>query len=220
MTYMDALAQLGDSTEREVSRLFALYTAGAVTRDQFVDLATVSISLGQQQGRVMAEVSLLAWLDAAGLPPVPVAAAPIAHYTDSDRVRRGLGTIMADGVLDPDVTEKRLRRLGHAETVEASQQSFGKSMQQSPYVSGWTRGLEPKACELCRWWDRDGTIWPTDHTMPTHKGCVCTPIPQQVKQVARVGREGQELSDIRAAQGTYKQRQESGYSSSKKDSRS
>lgn len=219
MTYMDALRNLGQSAERELNRLLDQYVSGAITSALLVELGTVAVSLGQQQGRLMAEIAMLSWLEAHGHAAVPVAAARIEHYADSGRVRRGIETIMAAGVLDPDVTGQRLSRLAHAETVESSQQSFGQIMKESPHVSGWVRGLEPKACELCRWWDRDGTIWPTDHTMPTHKGCVCTPIPQAAQQVAKVGREGRELSDIRAVRGTYQERQESGYSSSKKDSR-
>ena len=214
MSYMESLERLGDSTEREVSRLFSLYTAGSVTRDEFVDLATVAVSLGQQQGRAMAEVSLLAWLDAAGVVASPVAAQPIAHYTDSERVRKALHTVMGAGVLEPDVIEKQLRRLSFSETVESSQRAFAKAMHESGQVEGWTRGVETGACELCIWWEADGRVWPTEHSMPTHKGCVCTPIPQTPKRVGTVKREGREMSSVRAAKGSYKERQESGYMSS------
>lgn len=219
MTYMEALEKLGKTTEREIRRLFGLYLGAEITSSLFVELGTVAVSLGQQQGRYMAELSLLSWLDAHKGSAKPVAAKPIEHYQDSDRVRKGLETVIADGVVDPDETARRLERLAFSETVESSQRSFGAAMAKAPEVKGWVRGLEPDACELCNWWSRDGRVWPADHTMPTHKGCVCTPIPMSTDRIAEVGGEAATMSRIRRKRGTYEERQQSGYARSKQEGR-
>lgn len=211
MSYMDALGNLGRTTERELVRLLGLYTAGQLMATQFVDLATVAVSLGQQQGRIMAEVALMAWLEASGKRVEPVAAPKLQHYADSDRVRRGLETIVAAGVLDPADTEMRVKRFGYSETVESSQRAFGQAMQDSGQVTGWTRGLEPDACELCQWWSRDGRVWPVEHSMPTHKGCICTPIPSDAAVVPSVGKDARWYSADRELEGSYTERQSSGY---------
>ena len=177
MSYMEALVNLGEVTGRELSRLLKAYLAGEVSMSQLVDLSTVTISLAQQQGRIMAEVSLLSWMTANGLAEQPAAARPIPHYADSDRVRSGVQTIMERGVIDPDQVDMQLQRLGYSESVESSQRAMSAAMQESGVVDGWTRGLEPDACQLCQWWARDGQVWPVNHSMPTHKGCCCTPIP-------------------------------------------
>lgn len=219
MSYMEALERLGKTTEREIRRLFGLYLGAEITANLFVDLGTVAVSLGQQQGRYMAELSLLAWLDAHKGSARPVAAPPIEHYHDSGRVRKGLETVIGDGIIDPDETARRLERLAFSETVESSQRAFGAAMAKAPEVKGWTRGLEPDACQLCNWWSRDGRIWPADHTMPTHKGCVCTPIPTAAEKIGQVGGEAFTMSNIRRKQGTYEERQQSGYADSKRQGR-
>lgn len=219
MTYMDALEKLGRTTEREIRRLFGLYLGAEISANLFVDLGTVAVSLGQQQGRYMAELSLLSWLEAHKGSARPVAAAPIEHYQDSNRVRKGLETVIGDGIIDPDETARRLERLAFAETVESSQRSFGAAMAKAPEVKGWTRGLEPDACQLCNWWSRDGRVWPADHTMPTHKGCTCTPVPAVEYGDISVSDEAARASSVRAAQGSYAERQQSGYADSKRESR-
>lgn len=46
-----------------------------------------------------------------------------------------------------------------------------------PVIIGWTREMEATACQLCRWWDRNGRVWPVTKRMPTHKGCACSQKP-------------------------------------------
>lgn len=219
MTYQETLQNLGETTERSVIARLREYTAGRITLDTLTELAVTVIAAAQQQGRYAAELSLVAWLQAAGHPARPVAAPQLDHYADPQRLRKAIGTIVDTGVLDPDVTERRMARLAYSETVESSQAAFGQAMRKSGVVNGWVRGLEPRACELCRWWARDGRVWPVDHTMPTHKGCTCTPIPAQVEYVPTVQGEAENASAIRRKRGTYEERQQSGYANSKRESR-
>lgn len=175
MTYQEALTRLGESTERAVLAELQNYYAGVISLDQFVDLAGTVVMLGQQQGRIAAELSLVAWLQGIGAAADPIAAAPLAHFQDHGRIRDALWTITAGG--GNDQVKNRLSRMAYSETVESSQRAFLEALKESNHAGGWVRGLEPGACQLCRWWSRDGQEWPVDHVMPTHPGCTCTPIP-------------------------------------------
>lgn len=97
------------------------------------------------------------------------------HYTDLHRLHRAVVTATAD----PDQYDvlMRLARLARAEYGEAGQRGYQKALQADTRIRGWTRGLEPDACQLCRWWWREGRVWPKGHAMPTHPGCMCTPVP-------------------------------------------
>lgn len=220
MSYQEALDNIGKTTERALVSSYQRVVAGAMSMALFQDLAVTLIALGQAQGRMAAEVSFLAWLQATiGADALPVAAAPLPHYRDEKRLRKAIVTVTEKGDLDQAAVESQLGRLAFAETVESSQRAFGEAMEQSPHAESWVRGLEPKACELCVWWWRDGRVWPKSHSMPTHKGCTCTPIPSQEEAAAPVSKEGATASRIRNKQGTHEERQKSGYSQSKKDSR-
>src|SRR5699024_2639931 len=98
MSYQDALEQLGSTAERSILNELRRYTSGQISLDTFVDLAATIVALGQQQGRMAAEVSLLAWLQSIGAAAVPVAAPPIDHYMNSDRVRDAIWTVVGTGV--------------------------------------------------------------------------------------------------------------------------
>ena len=76
-----------------------------------------------------------------------------------------------------EVPEAIIARLARAETFTAGQSAYSDGIASSPHTKGWIRGLEPDACQLCRWWWREGRVWPKAHPMPTHKGCTCSPIP-------------------------------------------
>jgi hypothetical protein len=51
---------------------------------------------------------------------------------------------------------------------------------------------------MCRWWHRDGRVWPTSHTMPTHKGCECTQRPVVTDRVLSLSRRAMDQSADRA----------------------
>src|SRR5699024_11600567 len=66
-----------------------------------------------------------------------------------------------------------LGRLALSEAVDSARAVCAEYMQGTRQVDGWVRQLDSDPCELCRWWHRDGRIWPASHTMPAHKGCAC-----------------------------------------------
>ena len=69
----------------------------------------------------------------------------------------------------------RIERLARSEPLEAAQNATIDAMQQQPLVEGWTRQMDDDPCQLCRWWWREGRIWPKEHPFQSHKGCNCQP---------------------------------------------
>lgn len=89
---------------------------------------------------------------------------------DRERFDRAVETIL-DG--PEELAAMRLSRLGFSESVEQARRVTSDYMRGTEQVTGWVRQMDSDPCELCRWWWRDGRIWPESHTMPTHKGCCC-----------------------------------------------
>ena len=106
-----------------------------------------------------------------GTPVAPVGA--VRPLDDPDRLTTAARTLLA--LENPSLA--RWERLARAEGQEAAARAYSDAVKRSPHVTGWRRGISGSACQLCRWWSRDGRVWAADHTMPTHKGCTCNPVP-------------------------------------------
>lgn len=176
MSYQEALENIGEVSSREMLARYEDYRAGRITLQQFKDMAITVIALANEQGRIMAELSYSAWLQSTGREPYTVAAAAVGHYRNTERMGKAIDTIMG-GV--EDTADMRLQRLAYGESVESSQRAFHSAMETDEVAGGWVRGLDSKPCQLCRWWYRDGRVWPISHEMPTHTGCTCNPIPTE-----------------------------------------
>jgi len=74
----------------------------------------------------------------------------------------------------PD-TQMRIERFARSETLETAQSATVEAMQHQPLIEGWTRQMDADPCQLCRWWWREGRIWPKEHPFQSHKGCNCQP---------------------------------------------
>lgn len=173
MSYTEQLHELGQETERQVLSLWEL-VPDELTPAEFDELAAVIIATASAQGQVLAELALLAVV-AGELGPAAAApaAAPVgAHHLDTSRLSRALSTARGSAGDDPS---SRLARLARSEPVESSQRAYSRAIKKHPAVEGWVRQLDADPCQLCRWWYRDGGVWPKSHTMPTHKGCECSP---------------------------------------------
>ncbi|WP_137120917.1 hypothetical protein [Segeticoccus rhizosphaerae] len=171
MTYEDHLRKLSEGTAKTTAAVLASWREGLLDQGDFLDLTAGFIATGNAQGRALALLALRGYLEAATGTPEPVAIP--AATDDRPRLSKALRTIVdAD-----DDTTMRLHRLASNEPIQAATGAFNDGMAAHPRIEGWTRGLESGACQLCRWWWRDGRVWRADHAMPRHTGCVCHPIP-------------------------------------------
>ena len=166
------MKNLTGRAEKDAQRLLQAYTVGNIDRGIFVGSLVDLVDRYRARGATTAVTVLRAYVEAAQALPVTVD--PRFPATEATRLTKAVETVLASDL----PTDMQVTRLIVGETLQAAHRAYGDTMDNMPEVDGWTRGLEADACELCQWWSRDGQVWPTDHEMPTHKGCVCHPIPE------------------------------------------
>lgn len=184
MSFRAELIDLGGRAEVSVLQVYRRFLDGTISRDMAVELLSTLVGRYSVQAATLADVSLAATLMADTARPVPVTAA--APAVDLDRLSKAAGTVLT--VADAsDVPEAIVARLARAETFTAGQEAYAEGIASSKATKGWIRGISPNCCELCRWWWREGRVWPKAHPMPTHKGCTCSPIPVVRDDIASTG---------------------------------
>lgn len=184
MSYSEQLDALGESVADQVQQLHEQHEAGELDRDTFVELALVLVLLGMAQAAALSELSLTAQLAAAGVadpfPRVVIRPDPAGREA---RARAALHEALS---APPEQRTERLRMESRSETLRSGSESYsGAVSSRSDEIAGWTRGLNVDACQLCRWWHREGRVWPSDHPMPQHKGCLCAPVVKMGGRPAR-----------------------------------
>lgn len=175
MSYRDELLALGERSEKALVEIYRRYAQGLIDRETAVTIIADLLGAANSQAAALADVALAAQLMVDVQQPVATAGI-VRPISDTERLAKAAGTLLT--VADAsDVPEAIVARIARAEPYEASQRAFTEAVEKSGLTRGWIRGLEPDACQLCRWWWRDGRVWPKGHRMPTHTGCACTPIP-------------------------------------------
>ena len=175
MTYDQVIAAVGqDAADRLVA---FLDTDPPPSGQAVVEYVALVVGAANATAATAAVLSLAqAVADALGvhvrLPATPTP--PSAHHTDLDRLRTAAATVL---MLSQDDPAGRLRRLALAETADSAADAYSRALTSDKRVTGWTRALDADACQLCRWWSREGRVWPKDHPMPRHKGCLCAQKP-------------------------------------------
>lgn len=183
MTYQDELEAQAEAVADQVLAALAAYAAGTLTADALAAVVSAFIAAGNSGAAVLADLSLAAAVTTAtGTPAAPLGIG--RPDTDPARLAQAVSTILTDldrqRATDPDAAlttaQTRFLRLAESEIKEAGARAYSEAVSKSRSVTGWTRGLRADACQLCRWWSREGRVWAADHTMPTHKGCTCSQI--------------------------------------------
>lgn len=174
----DVWAALGDSAGDRAVALFRRLHASGMTVPELQRALSMMITSSNlhagAEGEALAVAKLQSWLETVD----PIPAASVAHSVDRERLAKGVGTVLerldpADLEVSTVTVTAGLHRLARAEAVAAGQGAYRDTMSRSPKVTGWRRQTEADACELCRWWSRDGQVWPKDHPLQTHTGCTC-----------------------------------------------
>lgn len=176
MTYEETLGRLAQTTSDALVGLWEARLAGTITDDEFLDLAHTVLRLATRQGLEVGALSIRAHLEVATGMPQPAITPTLPPADDDARLAAALQTILANREAVEEIST-RLERIGRNEPVEAATRAASEAMQADTRVTGWTRGLESDACELCRWWHREGRVWQPTHPMPRHTGCQCHPVP-------------------------------------------
>lgn len=171
MSYRDTLGTLGDTTAAKVQALVAAWRAGDLDHDTAVAMIAAVIAAANSTATALADLAVAADLTIATGTAVP-ALGIVPPSTDTTRLTHAARTLL-DVLNDTPDPDARVARLGRSEPLTRAQDARGEALARSPLVDGWRRSVTG-TCQLCTWWARDGRVWPTDHRMPTHKGCRCT----------------------------------------------
>ncbi|AWG51484.1 hypothetical protein DDT48_20160 [Mycobacteroides abscessus] len=201
--YQAATEQLATSTERQALAIYAELQADRLPPSETTLLLAALINRANASAVSLADVWLAVQIEEQTGQPVPTVG--VLPVDDSERLAKAVNTVLSEGnggqsvvnagqkqagVSDdranhlPDAgqmadqtnaPDMRLQRMARGEVFEAAQRATHDAMQKQPLVEGWVRHMDADPCQLCRWWWREGRIWPKSHRMPTHKGCNCQP---------------------------------------------
>lgn len=175
--FEDLLENLGKASTQGVLDTLALWREGYITREMFIEISVDILGLAIRQGSYQGQLTY-AEMAALFTDTVP----DYANVIEVDKIAgqpRGQVSDALHTVLDgePEKIGMRLTRLARSVTMTSAQEAYQDSLQADTRVSGWTRGLDMDACELCQHWERNGRVWPQDHPMPTHTNCKCQQVP-------------------------------------------
>lgn len=174
--YETRLRGIGDNLAVMLERLWARHAMGALTLEEFTDLAVILVTAANGQAVALARLSVAAYITAQTGVPLPVVTEePPPYRTDPERVHKSLRTIVTGSAA---VVAGRLSRLAHAEPVDAGAETYAAVVAgQGHGITGSTRQLESDACDLCKWWASESHKFPPTAKMPRHNGCACVQLP-------------------------------------------
>jgi hypothetical protein len=175
VTYREVLLDLSRECERQVLAVYALYAEGTITAQEAETLIATIIAAHNSQASALADVSLATTIMLSLGREVPTAGI-LPPADDVARLEKSASTVLTVA-RGSQVPEAIVGRLARSEPLQTASLAYAEGMKTSSYVTGWVRNLSAGACQLCRWWSRDGVVWPKDHPFQSHKGCSCTPRP-------------------------------------------
>ncbi len=106
--------------------------------------------------------------------PIPVKLDSVPD--DTGRLAKAAATVL-EVARASAAPEAIIGRLGRSEPLNTAARTFSDAIGESALTEGWTRHMDADPCQLCRWWWRDGRVWPAEHPFQTHTGCACVPRP-------------------------------------------
>ena len=171
MSFETAITGIVQQATGKAANLVTMFEAGDIGLQLFLDSMGQLVDQARAQGSAKAVQILRGYVESALDGPVVVSPTMPPEYFQ--RLTKALTTILGS---DKD-TRMQIERLVRGEITQAAQDAYADSMKNIPEVEGWVRGLDSGACELCRWWWREGRVFRPEHRMPTHTGCLCHPVP-------------------------------------------
>ncbi|MFV0432531.1 MAG: hypothetical protein ACK5LO_00905 [Leucobacter sp.] len=165
MSYQGTLGRIRDSSKVKIMAAWRMYGQGVIDRPTFLHLAEAILGNHGAYAAALADQSVA--LEVSRLDRRLASTQGVMPTAKLRSYEAALMTIL-DG--DGDL-EMKLQRLALNAPLEAAQTTYDHAIEQAG--KGWVRQLEADPCQLCRWWWREGQVWPADHPMPTHPGCEC-----------------------------------------------
>ncbi|OBB42698.1 hypothetical protein [Mycobacterium sp. 852002-51961_SCH5331710] len=170
--YQETLLALAAESEAAAIALWA--NVSVLGDGLFVGALAAIIAGYNAQAAALAEVAFAAEATVAFQKAIPVIG--LAPVDDVERLTKAATTLL-DTARASEVPEKIVGRLGRAEPLNTAARTYSDSIRESGLTKGWTRHMDSDPCQLCRWWWREGRIWPAEHPFQTHPGCACVPRP-------------------------------------------
>lgn len=186
MTYQSTLTSIRTDCDQKVMEAWRLYGLGRISKPQFAQLAAAIIAQSSSKAAAVADISLSVELvKMTANIHAPLGVLPRGY--DQQLFEKGMVTLLADADAGEDITA-RLSRFALNAPLDAATTAYSDGIKASKSVEGWVRQMDADPCQLCRWWWREGRVWPADHSMPHHKGCECTQRIVTVEKAAPVQR--------------------------------
>lgn len=170
MSYFEKLDAHAKATEAKALRILELFQAGKISKTETIGTMAALLSKANITAVALADYSLAATITLQTGVVTP--ALGVNLQSGGTRAKRAIKMILDTPTADADMA-MRIGRLAHSEPLSAAARATDRAMSGQRLVEGWTRLLDPNPCQLCRWWWRDGQVWPKNHPMPRHKGCQC-----------------------------------------------
>lgn len=186
MSYQSSLERIRQRSERDVAQAWRAYGLGRLTKEQFVQIAAALILTASGRAAALADLAITTEISRqSGTIQAPTGALPDVY--NQQMFEKGVTTLVAAAAAGEDVTA-RLSRLALNAPLDAATDVYGQGVAGSRLVEGWVRQMDADPCQLCRWWWREGRVWPKGYQIPRHKGCACIQRPVLVEKVKRVSR--------------------------------
>lgn len=171
----DRLAAVTDRIGERAAAIWRAVERGELAAETAADLVAIWTELGATQAEALALAEYAGAMTELGLAPtaptVPASSPAPGH----------LETAAQTAITDPDTAGMRLARLAVSETAAAFQRATGELLAADSRITGYRRGLNAGACELCLWLYKDGYVYPTGQPMHRHTGCQCVQEPTTEK---------------------------------------
>lgn len=178
-------AGMAESTIAGLHKAYAHWRAGDITTDGLREALAMVLLIANAYARTAGDLMAAAGtgLLAGVSEPRPLGQAPhVDPDTEVNRLSAAAATLIA-ALDEPDADlSGQLQRIGQAEPAQALREQM-RVTYAGRGVTGWYRGLNAGACELCQSWAGGGTF-PTTVEMLHHPGCGCVPIPTTTKEDA------------------------------------
>lgn len=167
MSYQASLGAIREGSKMKVMAAWRMHARGVIDRPRFLHLAESILGHHGAFAAALADQSValeVSRLEKRLTPSAGVGDRRATYMTALETILDGDGDLMM-----------QMSRLALNAPLQAAQDAYDDAIKASG--KGWRRQLEADPCQLCRWWWREGRVWPADHAMPTHPGCECVARP-------------------------------------------